>query len=828
MTRLTLSIYRFLHNHKAVMWTLLLSSTIALIALGLQVEYEEDISSLLPKTNNSNEKLAFANLRVKDKIFILFRANNPDETDATELADFTDEFVDTILEKDSASNRIDDVLYQIDESILMDAMAYIADNFPSYVEPDDYAFIDSLLSQESIDNQMQQNYDLLTSSAGIIMKDLVKIDPIGMKQILIDRLKDVKDGLGSNQIIYNNHLFTPDTTVALVYISPSFKAFDSKSGKLLVDMLENEIQDFQQIHPEVNICFHGAPVQSVNNSKQIKKDLSLTVTVSLIICCFIIGLCFKNKSTLLFLLIPVLWGAFFALAMMYLVRGTMSIMALGIGAIVLGVALSYCLHVITHYKYVSTPEHVIKDQAKPVFLGCLTTIGSFLGLMFTQSDLLKDFGLFASFALVGTTFFSLVFLPHFFNPERNRKSKKAFAVLERFNSHPFERHKWLIATMILISVICFYTQKWVTFDSNLANVSYTAPEVAASKDLLASKTQPGHITTYYAASSQDLDSALMLSREVCAKLEMMKDSGRVKGYSKASTLFMTEDEQNDNIEAWKEYWTPEKIDDVMNKVEKAGAKFGFKPSLFSQFRSLLEADDIEPQSLYEAGIIPDGLLANMVEYTDSIYMVFTPAQTTIENQKSVGEVIAAIKDCIVVDPMFYASNMVETINNDFQIALNISMGFVFIVLLLSFRNLTLSILAFIPMTLSWFIVLGIMGIFGLQFNLINIVISTFIFGIGVDYSIFVMDGLLSNTKKTDSDANLLVYHKTAIFFSAVVLIIFTSSLLIATHPAIRSIGLATIIGMSSAVLLAYTLQPFLFRQLVKLMNKRGWKAKWLK
>ena len=139
----------------------------------------------------------------------------------------------------------------------------------------------------------------------------------------------------------------------------------------------------------------------------------------------------------------------------------------------------------------------------------------------------------------------------------------------------------------------------------------------------------------------------------------------------------------------------------------------------------------------------------------------------------------------------------------------------------------LMILAFLPMTLSWFIVLGCMGILGLQFNLINIVISTFIFGIGVDYSIFVMEGLLSKAK-SQSEPRLLIYHKTAIFFSAVVLMITTGSLILATHPALKSIGIATIIGMSSAVALAYILQPFLFHVIVKFMLKYKIKAKWLK
>ena len=141
------------------------------------------------------------------------------------------------------------------------------------------------------------------------------------------------------------------------------------------------------------------------------------------------------------------------------------------------------------------------------------------------------------------------------------------------------------------------------------------------------------------------------------------------------------------------------------------------------------------------------------------------------------------------------------------------MFLLFLVLLVSFRSLPIAVLAFIPMGLSWYVVQGIMGIFGLQFNLINIIIATFIFGIGVDYSIFVMSGLIA--KATGEDDNLLTYHKTAIFFSAFVLMIVTGSLLFATHPAIHSIGVSTLIGMSATILITYTLQPALFHYLMK-------------
>ena len=107
-----------------------------------------------------------------------------------------------------------------------------------------------------------------------------------------------------------------------------------------------------------------------------------------------------------------------------------------------------------------------------------------------------------------------------------------------------------------------------------------------------------------------------------------------------------------------------------------------------------------------------------------------------------------------------------------------------------------------------------MVLLGLEFNLINIIISTFIFGVGVDYSIFITEGLLSQARTGNS--NILTWHKIAIFFSAAILVIVVTSLLFAVHPAIRSIGLITLIGMASTIMISYSLQPFVFWQMMKI------------
>ena len=41
------------------------------------------------------------------------------------------------------------------------------------------------------------------------------------------------------------------------------------------------------------------------------------------------------------------------------------------------------------------------------------------------------------------------------------------------------------------------------------------------------------------------------------------------------------------------------------------------------------------------------------------------------------------------------------------------------------------------------------------------------------------------------------------------------SLLFAVHPSISSIGLTALIGMATTVIFSYTIQPWLFRQMMK-------------
>lgn len=794
--------FNYFKNHKALLYTILIFSSAVFIFFGIKLEFQEDMSKLLPKANFADAGLVFGNIKVKDKIFIQLTGASPDI-----LSECVDEFMDSILVDTS---DIANTLYRIDADVLLGALDFALEHVPSFVDTSIYYKFDEAIA--NIEQTMVENQQIIMDDETGIATQFVATDPLRLSKLL---LPDVSSSLGFTMV--NDHIFSRDTSVALAFISPDFQSFNSAAGKRLISRLENKIEEFNKVHPDVEILMHGAPVRSGGNSMVMKRDIALTISISLILILIVLCLSFKNFRIVWQTIFPVAYGTFFALACMYWIKGEMSLMALGIGTVVLGVAISYCLHVIVHHNFVKNVEQMLREEAKPVCLGCLTTIGAFLGLMFTKSELLRDFGLFATFALIGSTFFALFFLPHFLNDLLTERNERVFKLVRTINNYQYDKNPIIIATLIIIIIVGIIFTPKVQFDNNLKHIGYESDALHKSEYLYARENTNGQFQRYYAVIAPDFNEALDANALISKKLDSLKNVGTLTAFTPTvSLLFQSEEKQLQRINKWHNYWTPEKVNEAMRAISTAAQHNNIAPDVFDPFKAMISAD-YQPGDLYQSEILPDGLLCNFIEKYDDKYLIFNSVQMNPEDKSKIDDYIVKFPHAVVVDPFYYTGNMITLIREDFNATLLISSIFVFIVLFLSFRNVLTAIIAFLPMFFSWYVVQGWMAIFGLPFNLINIVISTFIFGIGVDYSIFVMQGLLATNK--DSDSQLLEFHKFAVFFSALILIIVICSMLFATHPALKSIGVCTLIGMASTIMITYTLQPLLYRFLTNFRNK---------
>ena len=776
-----------------------------------RIHLEEDINKLMPSSKNEDgtTKLAFADLKIKDKVFVTFEWIGEGGTqEATEqLTSVCDAFVDSLLAQDKDS-VIGDVFYRLDEDLLPDAIDYMTAHLPAYIDTAAYARFDTLLTREHFERQMQQNREDLTGEFGELFPELIQMDPMGMRGVLAEQLKSIMSA-GSYQTV-DDHFFVPDSTVCLAFITPRFSSTNTGQGSAMFQMMNQQIDQFTQTHPDVRISYHGTPASGFYNSTQIKHDLTTTIAGALLLVLLFLLFCFRRWETIPLLLLPVVFGTLFGLAMMYWLKGEFSLLALGIGGVVLGVAMSYVLHVLTHHRYVSDTDHLLQDQVKPVLLGCITTIGSFAGLIFVNTDLLRDFGLFAAFAILGTTLFSLAYLPQMLK----EKGADFPAFIENINNYPFDRKKPLIAVVLIVTIVSIgaYLIGGTHFDADMHNLGYEAEITEHSENLLRDKTYTGDKTKYFASQGRTMEEAIANFAQLDRKLDSLQRIGLVKSYTHTNQLLVPLNIQQARIDAWHRYWNQERQATVRRLISETATKAGLNAEAFNTFFEAANAD-YETAPLYEAGIIPEGYLSTLTEQSyGGDYLVFTSVRCQNDSVRSsdsdyirICDAISSDPHLLVLDTYYYTTDTLLQMSRDFDTLQWLSMAFVFVVLLLSFNgNIKHTLLGFAPILLSWLIVLGVMNLFGVQFNLISIIISTFIFGIGVDYSIFVMNGLIQGN---------LQYHKTAVLLSAIILIVTVSSMLLAQHPAIRSVGFSTLVGLLAAVILSYVLQPAVWRLL---------------
>lgn len=612
----------------------------------------------------------------------------------------------------------------------------------------------------------------------------------------------------------NGYLFAPDGQACLGFITPNFGTDNSREASRLVATMNEVKEKVKEQYPNVDVLFHGSIVIAGGNSKQMRSDIYITVGIAMLIIFILLALCLKRPSYLMITIVALVFGVILAMAGIYIIQNSISLMSLGIGCVVLGVAFSYVLHVLIHYLYTGSIEMTLKEQTKPVLVGSLTTIGAFAGLLFTNSPLLKDFGLFALFVIAGTTFLSLLVAPHLL-PRKFTPNRRAFAFLEKMNSYHIDRNKPVVILTILWVAVCMVFSGRYQFDNDLRHISYLDPDCVYSQNHWNELMNEGYNQQYYASVASSYDEALEQLPRIERTVDSLRAEGIVAPGVNRSLLMPSLAKQQARLDVWKGYFTPAKQQEVWQTIEKECQRMGIPTRMFEPFKRMM-AHPAEPDLMVESGVLPPEILENFVEEKNDLYLVYFSVKATKEDTKVVNDCLTAVDGCMLMNPYYYCKNLIELIRDDFNLIMWISLGFVLLLLLCTYRNIWITLIALVPMVLSWYTVLGAMALFGQPFNLVNIIVSSFVFGIGVDYSVFIMEGLLKGHENNPT----MVYNKTAITMSAVILVICMFVLGFAIHPAVQSISFASLVGMITTIMLSYTLEPILFRFYMKCKNRK--------
>ena len=807
MTQFFIGLYDYFERHKILFYLSLISCVLLMGFFALQVRFEENITQFFPDTKDSQNTIkVFDNLKIKDKIIIMLSsADTCHQVEPDSLIEAAGQLQQTLTEK-AGGTLIKGIFAQVDQSLIGGATDFVYEHLPLFLTDTDYQRFDSLLTEKGIQAIMQKNYTNLLSPAGIALRSYILRDPLGLGSEALKHLQDFQ--LEANYEIYDEHIFSKDGSTLLMFITPVFSTGSTGKNDELIKILEEELQHIQRESPTIRAEYFGGPSVGVYNARQIKKDTILTSSLALLIIIVFISLVFKRKRSIPLIITPVLFGGLFALFLIFFIKGSISAIAVGAGSAVMGIALSYSIHMLAHQNHVSTVQQLIKEIAYPLTVGSFTTIGAFMGLIFTSSDLLRDFGLFASLALVGTTLFCLIYLPHFLKGQADVKQGRVLRIIEKINAYSYEKNKWLVGGILLITVICFYTSQKVGFNNDMMSLNYEPQHLKQSEEKLMQLFDSDEKTVLFVSVGKDMNQATETYAVTNQKLSTLKDQGLIKDYASASQFLISPQEQQLRLKRWKDYWTDEKQQQIREQLETAAAEYRFRPGSFEPFYQWLNQPFGEYHYTAQEDDLSGKLLNEWQTSADSITMLISQIRISDQNKETVYQHFSKDQDVVIFDRSYFANKWVSAINDDFYLILYISSFLIFFALWFSYGRIELTLMSFLPMLVSWVIILGLMGILGIEFNIINIILSTFIFGIGDDFSIFIMDGLQN---KYRTGQKVLNSHKTAIFFSAFTTVVGMGALVFAKHPALQSISLISILGMIAVVLVAYTIQPLIFR-----------------
>jgi 1-acyl-sn-glycerol-3-phosphate acyltransferase len=809
MIRLFIALYRFFRTHRTVFRTLCILLPATMVYLALQIRLQEDINSLMPQTEDTYYiGKVFKNIRVKDKIAVLVTSKDTAQPAAPEtMTGGCETFLTLLRQTPAGKSHIKKVQSTVDSRLMESLHRYVMDCLPIFLDTADYVRLDSLLEQENLDSYMARQYAGLLSPWSMVSSKFMAADPLGLAgNVLKDLAALEPDG---HYTIYDGHIFSNDKQYLLAFISPVFGAGELSRNEAFVAEIERAIAETEQQYPSLKVSYFGGIPVGIYNARQIKSDAFLTMMITTLGIGLVIVFAFRRKSAIPLILLPVLMGGLFALAMMYVVQGAISTIAVGAGSVILGVALSYSIHVFCHSLHAQSAEQVIRELAYPMTIGSFTTIAAFASLVFMHTEALHDFGLFSCFTLLGTALCCLVFIPHLLS-FRPQPPSRLMRLIEKWNAYPFEKNYAVIGLVALVfGVSCFFYGK-VTFNADMEQLSYMPAPFAQAEEVLKNTFNDNYKTVYFISVARTPDEALIHYRQAAQKCRALKEQSLIKDYSSAHHLLIPGAEQQRRIDLWNRYWTPEKRAFLQTSLPETGEKYRFKAQRFDAFLHRLDKE-YRPVDYTEQSFLDTSVLNEWIDYADGLPMAIIQAQLLEENKEQVYEAFGEDKNIVILDKAYFAGKLSTLVNNDFNALLYIVSIIVFLSILVSYGRIETAVVTFLPMVMSWIIILGLMALFGIEFNIINIIISTFIFGIGDDFSIFVSDGLLMEYK---TGQKILTSHKTAIFFSAFTVTAGMGAMIFSKHPALYSISITSVTGMLAILLIAYTVQPFIFRLLI--------------
>ncbi len=605
-----------------------------------------------------------------------------------------------------------------------------------------------------------------------------------------------------------------------LFIYPSFPAAQLDRSQQLVDRVEEVVRDELGAHVEseqsVAFGLTGRYKKRIDLQSMLRRDLTVSTALALALILGFLFFFLRSFRGTLVVLVPLVTGTIWAFAWAQLVFGSLNIMTAFLGAVLLGLGVDYGIHLYSRYHHVAPDEDVVGALVETLvttgranLFAALTTAVALGSLLVSEFQAFLEFGAIAlgGLLLILIAYFILfpciVLWAHEHHqelppPASGALSAKLSQRLLRGTPRQVGRRLGRYSTAVRVALVALVVVASVGlpqmgFERDFSAIQSTsAPSWRLDKQvnaLLGRSQTPAVVLTDSEQQAETL--ASRLRREVAKQPE---------GYTVDQVISLASfvpDRQSEKLDV---------LDALRRRLEglPESARTDKLQSLLTEIERVLAAGRVRAEDLPSEVRVPFSR-----KDTDKNAVVLIFPAITLSDMDEVEDYAEFLRDLPAVDGRSYdaisdallLSDIVTMAERDAYWMLGITITGLVLLSVLAFRDRRLVGLQLAISAVAILVAIGINGLFGVDFNFMNILVLPIWLGLGVDAAFHLLIHV-----ENGHDLRPHITVGLAVSASYLTSMIGFATLLLARHNGLMSLGQVAVFGLGSILLINLLVQ----------------------
>ena len=752
-------IYPFIFKHKKVYIAAICVMFAVFAFLFSKIKFKEDISEMLPDSLGTEIKL-FQNSPLSNKLFVVIESN--DNEVSLNAAQTVSEALESNQELNLSAPKAD-------RDFLLSFYHYVPNIWNENIQNR----VGLILDKKNIASNIGERLQHAFSPEGIFFRDFIINDPLGLLPAFAQELKNLDI---TNSFETDNGFMSTDNGKKILLI------FDYPKNSLDLGFSRKLKSVFDEIKlslPEgVNAFFMGAPRYTLENNAVIIRDIKNISIISFALMAILFFVFLRDKKAILIYLVPPAVVAFAAVITSFIFNGISGI-TIGFGAVLMGLSIDYCVYAYFALKASEEKDRFnsMKKIFKPVAVSALTSILTFSLLWFSDIGVFRQVALFCAAGLTAAFLIAFFIAPVIFDCANEVPNTHNDAI--RISKLNPPAAVLILSAVFIAAIISF---NYVKFDVSLDSLNTVSQNFEKDKKIFEQITGNAYnnnefLFVFGSTKEEALKNNEIISRE---NKDILKLSG----------LFPSEKTKEQNLIMWKKFWTPAKIAQVKEEIEKASKKYNIKPGVFNDFYGFLETGKHKESKAFEAFSLD--IFYNPVIEIDGEY-AFTnilPQNGKILNSQNI--------KTLVISNKTLQEKITAEVFSSFYIITGVLLLCSFVVLAVLLKDVKLAFLSLTPVLCGACVFFITAAVLGIEVNLFGLFAIPLLLGLGIDYAVFMIYKIKGDSKLHPIKAVVIAAMSTLIGFG---------SLMAASHKVLFIIGFMVFTGILTAILVSIFIVP---------------------